>query len=74
MICRRPTGVKQGKMALIGTSFGFLLVAWESYMTPSRTALHFLKAIWIRVKRNLIPENKEGYYFLHARKADLLYN
>jgi hypothetical protein len=56
--------VKQGKMALIGTSFGFLLVAWELYMTPSRTALDFLKAIWIRVKRNLIPENKEGYYVL----------
>jgi hypothetical protein len=30
----------------------FLLVAWESYATSSRTATHFIIAIWIRINCN----------------------
>jgi hypothetical protein len=46
---RRPVGVRQG-VALTESSPCFLLVAWESYMTPSRMAPHFCLAIRIRVK------------------------
>jgi hypothetical protein len=46
----RYTDFALGKGALTGSPPCFLLVAWESYMTSSRTAMHFFIAIRIRVK------------------------
>ncbi len=37
-----------------------LLVAWESYMTPSRRAMHFFVAIRIRVNILLLGEKIAG--------------
>jgi hypothetical protein len=50
MTPRRPIGVQRGKGALTGSPPSFLLVTWESFMTPSPMATHFCIAIRIRVK------------------------
>jgi hypothetical protein len=42
--------VLKGVGVLSGSPPCFLLVFWESYMTHSRTAMHFFIAIQIRVK------------------------
>jgi hypothetical protein len=39
-------------MALTGSPPCFLLVTWESYLTPSRTATHFFHSQPDRVKRS----------------------
>jgi hypothetical protein len=53
MTHRRPIRVWQGEGALTGNPPSYLLVAWESYMTPSCMATHFFIAIQVRVKEEL---------------------
>ncbi len=50
MTPRQPIGVRQGEELLAESSFCLLLVASESYMTPSRTAMPVYIAAWIRAK------------------------
>jgi hypothetical protein len=50
-----------GGGALTGSPPCFLLVIWESYMTPSRTAMHFCIAIRIKVNMRGIAYN--FFYF-----------
>ncbi len=47
----RPIGLRRGWGALTGSHPCFQLVAWESFMTLSCTAMHFFIAIQIRVKQ-----------------------
>ncbi len=49
-LCISACGVRRGRWTLVGSPPCLLLVAWESYMTPSHMATHFFIAIRIRVK------------------------
>jgi hypothetical protein len=50
MTPRRLIGVRQGGgVVLTGSLACFLSVTWESYITPSRMAMHFFIAIQISV-------------------------
>ncbi len=49
-----------GEGALTGSPPCFLLVAWESYSTTSRMAMHFIIAIRITVNFSLFDQKKQG--------------
>ncbi len=53
MTPRRPIGARHGGEVSQREPLRFPLVAWESYVTPSRTAKHFCIAICIRVNSSL---------------------
>jgi hypothetical protein len=50
MIPGRPIGVRRGRGSSHMNPPCFLLIAWDAYLTPSRMAANFFKAIQIRVK------------------------
>jgi hypothetical protein len=55
--------MQRGRGTLTGSHPCFLLIAWVSYMIPSRTAVHFFIAIRIRVKvlQNKIHSDKVSF-------------
>jgi hypothetical protein len=56
MTPRRPIGVRQGEVGSHRESPCFLLVAWDTYMTPRRMAMHFFIPIQIRENGNDSPD------------------
>jgi hypothetical protein len=58
-------GSAGGRGSLKESNHGFLLVAWESHMTPSLTAKHFFIAT--RIKVNGLIETKSSSLWLVFR-------
>jgi hypothetical protein len=50
-----------GEMGVLaGSPPCFLLITWESYMTPSRAAMHYFIAIWTGVKETVRRDLRGG--------------
>ncbi len=72
MTPRRPIRVRQGGGgALTWSPPCFLLGAWESYTTPSRTAMHFFIAVWIWV--NIYYNIQTSRTFVYKQRFPTLY-